>query len=47
MKKPKEIMPLWTDKFAIMNRVPKKLTSNEEKQEILKKLKDGKREINS
>jgi hypothetical protein len=30
-----------------MNRVPKKLTSNEEKQEILKKLKDGKREINS
>lgn len=47
MKKPKEIMPLWTDKFAIMNRVPKKLTSNEEKEEILKKLQNGKREINS
>jgi hypothetical protein len=40
-KKPKEIIPLWTDKYRILQKKPAKLPTKEEKEELLKKVNNG------
>jgi hypothetical protein len=37
-KKPKDIFPLWTDTYRILQKKPKKLPTKEEKQELLNKM---------
>jgi hypothetical protein len=40
-KKPKDIIPLWTDKYRILQKKPAKLPTKEEKEELLKKVNNG------
>lgn len=40
-KKPKDIIPLWIDKYRILQKKPAKLPTKEEKEELLKKVNNG------
>ena len=40
-KKPKDIIPLWIDKYRILQKKPTKLPTKEEKEELLKKVNNG------
>ena len=40
-KKPREIIPLWTDKYRILQKKPAKLPTKEEKEELLKMVNNG------
>ena len=41
-KKPKDIMPLWTDTLRILQKKPLRTPTKEEKEELLKKVNNGK-----
>ena len=40
-KKPKEIIPLWIDKYRILQKKPVKLPTKEENEELLKMVNNG------
>jgi hypothetical protein len=46
-KKPKDIIPLWTDKYRILQKKPVKLPTKEEKEELLNKMSNNGRKNNS
>lgn len=41
-KKPKDIIPLWVDKFRVLRKKPVKIPTKEEKEDLLKRMGNGK-----
>ena len=46
-KKPKDIIPLWTDKYRMLQKKPVKLPTKEKKEELLNTLSNNGRNNNS